>query len=309
MEAREYSATLRVPTEHLWEYVAVVRPSVEQALLYHLPVGPDPSHELLNNALRDAVFPGGKRWRPILTLLAAELVGGERCKVLSAAVAIEFLHTSSLIIDDLPCMDNAVERRHRPALHLSYGEALAVLAALTLMNASYGLIMEGTSNGTLARVVHREFVNSLGVCGLIGGQLLDLGANGVIESCNRSGPVRGLKTSPLIRLALKSGAIISSGSDKQVSVLARFGDLLGEAYQIGDDVIDTNEDRIHFRNAGLKRNLPMETTDPEVAQLIRTAKDLLVEEFGNMDAAIVLCELAEHVLQRERQNLNAQPRN
>lgn len=132
-----------------------VDPLVERALGRHLPVVPSDAHAVFNEALRYAVFPGGKRLRPVLTLLGAELVSGRREDVLQAAAAVGFLHNSSLVLDDLPCMDDATERRGRVALHGRYGEGVAVLVALALMNASYGLILSGEGiNPVLAVRAH-----------------------------------------------------------------------------------------------------------------------------------------------------------
>src|SRR5215218_5530123 len=105
----------------------------------HLPLSPLPAARRLNDALLYALFPGGKRLRPVLSLLASALVSVPRAEALNVACAVEFLHGSSLIIDDLPCMDDAGMRRNRRTLHLVFGEGTAMLAALALLNQSYAL--------------------------------------------------------------------------------------------------------------------------------------------------------------------------
>src|SRR5215813_12984430 len=127
-------------SENLLEYVARRRRSIEAALDGFLPLSSQSHARRLNEALRYAVFPGGKRWRPLLTLLGAELVEVSTGDAMPAACAMEFLHTSSIIFDDLPAMDDADLRRGVPALHRVYGEGVAVLAALALLNESYGLL-------------------------------------------------------------------------------------------------------------------------------------------------------------------------
>ena len=125
----------------LWGYVDVVRSEIDRALMNHLPLIPVDVGSSFNDALRYSLFPGGKRLRPVLTLLGAELIGGRGSEAMTAAVAVEYVHTSSLIFDDLPCMDNATQRRGLDALHRRYGEGLAVLVALALLNTSYGLVL------------------------------------------------------------------------------------------------------------------------------------------------------------------------
>ncbi|MEJ7710749.1 MAG: polyprenyl synthetase family protein [Pyrinomonadaceae bacterium] len=119
-----------------------------------------------NEALRYALFPGGKRLRPVLTLLGGELLGASRAQLMAAASAVEFVHTSSLIFDDLPCMDNARERRGQVALHARFGEGLSVLVALALMNASYGLMFEDhQQSSSIAMRAHSELVDCIGAGG------------------------------------------------------------------------------------------------------------------------------------------------
>src|SRR6201999_960594 len=116
-----------------------------------------------------------KRLRPILTILGAELVGGKAESVLPASVAVEFVHTSSLIFDDLPCMDNANKRRGKTSLHEKFGEGLAILVALGFLNASYGLVFVN-HHGLPERAMqaHAEIVECVGAAGMIGGQAVDL---------------------------------------------------------------------------------------------------------------------------------------
>jgi geranylgeranyl diphosphate synthase type II len=227
-------------SESLLAYVERRRPSIEVALDDFLPLSSQPHAGRLNEALRYAVFPGGKRWRPLLTLLGAELAGGAALDALPAACAMEFLHTSSIIFDDLPAMDDADFRRGVPALHRVYGEGLAALAALALLNGSYGLLVRAARDSgrrdAAARLI-AEATECVGGNGMIGGQAVDLG----LRDSDR-GPdalySRNLKTTALMRLTLLAGALAVGAEDGPLSTLGEFGVALGMAYQICDDLLD-----------------------------------------------------------------------
>jgi geranylgeranyl diphosphate synthase type II len=147
--------------------------------------------------------------------------------VVKAACAVELVHASSLIIDDLPCMDDADLRRGRPALHRVYGEEVALLAGIALLNQAYALFSENPE-------LIREAVECIGVDGMIGGQAIDLCA-GPSEA---SLAARDRKTSALMRLALTAGALAAGASRQDVAPLAAAGQQLGQAYQICDDLLD-----------------------------------------------------------------------
>lgn len=295
----------------LWKYVRAVRNDIEAALLRHLPVAPEQSGErgaLFNAALRYALFPGGKRLRPVLTLLGAEIVGGAREDVLAAAAAVEFVHTSSLIFDDLPCMDDATERRGKESLHRHYGEALAVLVALGLMNASYGLVFE---NERVEReksiAAHREIVACIGTSGMVTGQSFDLAANrNKAGGSNKDGfdfdAVRNLKTSALMRMALRVGAILSGANARQLDALSNFAELLGQAYQISDDVLDLTEDAALSRNERIAATSAVEHGADDarrrVASFITQAKNVLADEFGQNEPAQLLSQIADYIAAR-----------
>ena len=290
-------------TAKLSEYIAVVGPGIEQGLLEHLPLLPDNNYKVFNDALRYALFPGGKRLRPILTLLGAEIIGGHAQNVLTPAVAVEYIHNSSLIFDDLPCMDNATKRRGRSSLHIEYGEGPAVLVALALMNASYGLILGGTPL-SCAIQAHRELVEGVGARGMIAGQYLDLTASRVSAAASNDlealDKARSLKTSALICIALRIGAIFSGAAQGQLTTLLRFGSLLGDAFQIGDDIIDLKEDVGPFAQpATFAGNQRTKDARVHVASLIAQAKNMLVAEFGMTHATLLLCEIADYIAERE----------
>jgi geranylgeranyl diphosphate synthase type II len=201
--------------------------TIECALLALLPQCRPNQAGGLNDALRSAVFPGGKRLRPILTVLGARIFGVPGEPVMRAACAVEFVHTSSLIIDDLPCMDDADLRRGTPALHRVYGEDVALLAGIALLNQAYALFGQSPE-------LIREATECIGVAGMIGGQAIDLGA-GLEDAALAE---RDRKTSAMMRLAFTAGALAGGASRDAVAPLAAAGQLMGQAYQVCDDMLD-----------------------------------------------------------------------
>lgn len=200
------------------------RGAIEAALRDALPVSRLDGAARFNAAVEYAVFPGGRRLRPALAMLAAEVCGGKSANARRVACAVEFLHAASLVFDDMPCMDDAAVRRGGAAVHIAFGADLATLAALALMNQAYLLFsLESPRLVPLA-------VQEIGADGMIGGQAVDL--EGV--------PARSRleKTTALTRLTMAAGAIAARARAPEVRVLRSFGHALGEAYQILDDVAD-----------------------------------------------------------------------
>ncbi|HEX8473879.1 MAG TPA: polyprenyl synthetase family protein [Pyrinomonadaceae bacterium] len=285
----------------LRDYVDAVRPRIEDALAQHLPCAPAHLGGRFNEAIRYALFPGGKRLRPVLTLLGAELVGGASDAALRAATAVEYVHTSSLIFDDLPCMDDASERRGRLCLHRRYDEGLAVLVALALMNASYGLVFDDErTKPERAIAAHAELVACIGTDGMVTGQTIDLS-----DGASRDGfdAMRNLKTSALMRLSVRLGAILSGAHAQQLAALSRFAELLGEAYQISDDVIDLAEDAALAGSSARLSTLAFErgvrAARRRVASHVAQAKGVLVSEFGHQRPTRLLCEMADYITTRK----------
>ena len=301
------STQIAAANDLLWNYVAEARPALEAAFIRHLPSVPAAYGGRFNEALHYALFPGGKRLRPVLTLLGAELVGGRPADVLAAASAVEYVHTSSLIFDDLPCMDDAAERRGQSALHRRYGEGLSVLVALALLNTSYGLVFHAqeAQPGRAIRA-HQELVACIGTSGMVTGQTVDL-SSAVGEAVNHLAPdhhdaVRNLKTSALMRLSLLLGAILSGANDMQLTALARFAELVGEAYQISDDMLDLAEDAAlaaHTRAATFALEQGASGAQLSVASMITDAKAALDQAFGRTRPAQLLCAFADYIAARE----------
>ncbi len=150
------------------------RPSLEEALVHSLP-GPLDRAQSLSRAMEEALLSPGKRLRPLVVLAAGELVHARRPAALAVAVAVEYVHAASLVLDDLPSMDNASRRRGRPALHISHGVATAELAAVALLARAFELVARApeTAAATRARVAS-ELADAIGATGCCAGQAADL---------------------------------------------------------------------------------------------------------------------------------------
>ena len=199
---------------------------------------PEPVHQAMHYALTGA----GKRVRPVLTLAVADLCGARSEPVLDLACAVEMVHACSLVLDDLPQMDDAVLRRGRPTVHRAFGESVALLAALALLNRAYSLVAEAAHRLSLRRYTAEDLVHHLAAAigseGLIGGQALDLLSPpeemdlGVLEY------IHSHKTGALFMAAGELGAMAADARRRDLEVIARYAKNLGLAFQISDDLLD-----------------------------------------------------------------------
>lgn len=292
----------------LWHYVESKRPQIEKSLREFLPLAPAQIKTKFNDALEYALFPGGKRLRPVLTMLGAELVGGSADEVTPSAIAVEYVHTSSLIFDDLPCMDDARERRGKTSLHEKFGEGLAVLVGLGFLNASYGLVfVNHSAQPERAIRAHAELVECIGAAGMVGGQAVDLalaqGANVSDLSAQNyeSESVRNLKTSALMRLALRVGSILAGASNYQLNSLSNFAELLGDAYQLSDDLLDLEEDGEIFNQNQTTFALKQgrDAAQSKLKNTVEEAKEVLIDNFAPSEARDNLEQLTDYLAERK----------
>lgn len=214
---------------------------VEAGLDRHLPAA-TARPARLHTAMRYSLQAGGKRLRPVLVLTAAEAFGAREDSALPAAVAIECLHTYSLIHDDLPCMDNDDLRRGRPTAHKQFDEATALLAGDALLTHAFALLAENYT-GQLARDLVRELADAAGSRRLIGGQMEDL----LAEKKSDATPdelefIHLNKTAAMIEAALVMGGLIGRAEAAPLDALRRTGRHLGLAFQIIDDILDVTAD-------------------------------------------------------------------
>jgi geranylgeranyl diphosphate synthase type II len=205
--------------------------------------------ERLSEAMRHLVFPGGKRLRPVLALAAAEAVGGDPRSALPMAVAVELIHTYSLIHDDLPCMDDDDTRRGRPTVHVAFDEATGVLAGDALLAEAFGALCEDPMReGARPEEVERalsavaRLAKAAGAEGLVGGQVDDLafasGRDGAGTDRDRLASIHARKTAALFQASVVGGATLAGADGAQCAVLDDFGRDVGLAFQIADDLLD-----------------------------------------------------------------------
>jgi geranylgeranyl pyrophosphate synthase len=198
--------------------------------------------EAVHQAMHYALTGPGKRVRPVLTLAVAELFGQRAEPVLDVACAVEMVHACSLVLDDLPAMDDARLRRGRPTVHRAFGEAVALLAALGLLNRAYALVAEAAHGLSLKRYTGEDMVHHLaaaiGSDGLIGGQALDLLARPEELDLELLEYVHSHKTGALFMAAGELGAMAADARRRDLDLVSRFAKNLGLAFQISDDLLD-----------------------------------------------------------------------
>ena len=224
----------------LKEYLKDRCQMVDEALDRFLPSG-DELPASLHGSMRYSVFAGGKRVRPVLMLAACETVGGHLSWALPAACAMEMIHTYSLIHDDLPAMDDDDFRRGNPTNHKVFGEATAILAGDALLTEAFILLAraeEGAHPAARLRVIH-EIAHASGSRGMVGGQVVDMESEGKGEiDLATLSYIHTHKTGALIRASVRAGAILGGASAESLAALTRYGDAIGLAFQIADDILD-----------------------------------------------------------------------
>ncbi len=224
-------------------YLAERGPLVDRWLDDFLPPLDEPPTRL-HEAARHLLFPGGKRFRPVLAMAAAEAVGApSRCS-LPAAAAVELIHAYSLIHDDLPCMDDDDERRGLPTVHVKYGEAVAVLAGDALHAKAFEAVVAAMPEAGAERtaLVVRDLAVAVGSRGLAGGQVDDVAPDADVFDAVRIESVHERKTAALIAASVMSGARLAGASEQELVRLHSFGRNMGLAFQIADDRLDEDED-------------------------------------------------------------------
>ncbi|MBW1919207.1 MAG: polyprenyl synthetase family protein [Deltaproteobacteria bacterium] len=226
-------------------YLSEKQMMVDQALreIYPEPQGPA---EALIEAMRYSLFAGGKRLRPILCIAAAEAVGGKGPDVLPVACGLELIHTYSLIHDDLPVMDDDDLRRGKPTSHKVFGEAVAVLAGDGLLTEAFRIMSSPEAANrfepsTLLRVICL-IAEAAGYKGMVGGQTADIKLEGKDLEPALVEFIHTHKTGALIRASAASGAILGGGNEEQVKAITSYGESIGLAFQIADDVLDIEGD-------------------------------------------------------------------
>ncbi len=281
---------------------------VDKALGQYLPAAktrPATIHE----AMRYSLFAGGKRLRPILCLAGAEACGGNFEAALAPAAAVECIHTYSLIHDDLPCMDDDDLRRGMPTSHVKYGEGIAVLAGDALLTLAFEILakVKGTARYDIGAFISELAVAS-GSRHLIGGQVLDLEGEGsnVKLTATQLKYIHESKTAALLTASIRLGGMAANARPAQLEALTIYGQSLGLAFQIIDDILDVTQTSEKLGKSAGKDEAAAKSTYPalfgleksrkEAARLTKKAHDAL-KPFGGKGTK--LSELADYLLDRD----------
>ncbi len=291
----------------LHEYIAVQQKIIEAALDHWVPpesVNP----ETIHRAMRYSLFAGGKRIRPLLAIAAAETVSDAPAGVESAACALEMIHTYSLIHDDLPALDNDDLRRGRPTCHKVFGDAMAILAGDALLTLAFEVLSKLKNVNAERRIdLVRELATASGtVGGMIGGQVNDLEGEGKFPTAELLESIHRAKTGALLRASVRMGAIYAGADAEQLEALTKFGEHIGLAFQIVDDILDVEQSSEELGKTAGKDAAQHKITFPAVygieqsrrmAEEERLAAHLALNMFD--ERATRLRELADLVVQRK----------
>ncbi|MDX5594990.1 farnesyl diphosphate synthase [Pseudovibrio sp. SPO723] len=284
---------------------------MEQTLTNALALQPEPQEvarpSRLIEAMKYAALAGGKRLRPALMVEAAKMLGREDDGVLTAAAALECIHCYSLAHDDLPAMDDDDLRRGQPTTHIAFDEATAILAGDGLLTLAFDLIArrEVSESAEVRLVLSQELARASGVGGMAGGQMLDLESEHRDRTEAEIRLLQSMKTGALIRYACRAGALLTDAPQETVDTLTRFGEVIGFAFQLADDILDVVGDAevvgkatgkdAEMGKATLVGLLGENAARAKLADLIAEA-DALLAPFGERGKP--LSELAHFVASR-----------
>ena len=293
------------------------RVEVEQTLLDLLPPE-DGDPKGLAAAMRYSTLAGGKRIRPVLALLAAEVAGRgtvlpPRGELAEAASALELFHTYSLIHDDLPCMDDDSLRRGKPTCHVVFGEAVALLAGDTLQSLGFEVLATrpaGEAWASRRAAAVAMTARAIGLDGMAGGQALDLAATNAPAAADAPAVLRkihALKTGRLLKASVELGAILAGAPAAVLAAAGRYGESLGLLFQIADDILDVTQESATLGKTAGKDAEQNKLTYPNLFGLDGAKKELERALAATLDTARglegepgVLSALAEYVARRDR---------
>lgn len=282
---------------------------VDHALENYLDKYPGAAQTIFR-AMRYGIFPGGKRIRPILTLAAGGLFGAEQSVLLPFACAVEMIHAYSLIHDDMPALDDDDLRRGEPAAHKVFGEGMALLAGDGLLTEAFHLMTDAGAIGSVrpelaVQVIH-ELAKAAGAPGLVGGQALDLEAEEIDDvDLATVEMIHVRKTGALILASIRIGAQLGGASAGELAKISRYGEYLGLAFQIADDILDAQGDAVTHEPAESSHKERKKATYPSVVGIAMARQrlaELLQLSLVELDAfggrAEPLAAIAQHVVGR-----------
>ncbi|WP_302280332.1 polyprenyl synthetase family protein [Brachyspira pilosicoli] len=266
---------------------------------------------LENNFLDMLKYPldaGGKRLRPILTCLACELFNGDYKKAIIPAVSLELIHTYSLVHDDLPAMDNDDLRRGKPTTHVKYGEANAILVGDGLLTHSFEILSNANVNDKTLRKLLYEISYAAGVSGMVMGQFIDLYYEERDIDFEMLKILHSKKTGAMIRGAVRVGAIASEKENINLENITKYGEAIGLAFQIQDDILDVISD-----NETLGKTVGKDEKEGKLTYVkqfglegakekaIETSKEAIdyLNVYDDNEAKNILIELANYIVERK----------
>jgi geranylgeranyl diphosphate synthase type II len=266
----------------------------------------------LHKAMQHSLFAGGKRIRPILSIAAFEAAGGKGERILPFACALEMIHTYSLIHDDLPAIDNDDYRRGKPTCHKVFGEAIAILAGDGLLTEAFRLMTSqpakehASRDGALVLDLINEVAQAAGVLGMVGGQVVDIESEGKTVDLPTVQYIHTHKTGAMILASVRVGAKLGGANEANLKALTRYGESLGLAFQIADDILNvegkaalmgkkTGTD-LFKRKATYPSVLGIEESKTRSKELVEMAVDALKQLGPEADP---LREIARFIIARE----------
>jgi geranylgeranyl diphosphate synthase type II len=291
---------------NLRDYLGQQRRLVDGELDRLVPTETAPP-ETIHRAMRYSLFAGGKRIRPILCVEAAHAVSGAADGVVSAACSLELIHTYSLIHDDLPALDNDDYRRGKLTNHKVFGEAMAILAGDALLTLAFQVLAElPVAADRKARLMAELATASGTVGGMIGGQVADLEGEGQPPNAQLLETIHRAKTGALLRASLRLGAIHAGADEEQYAALSQYGEHIGLAFQIVDDLLDVEETSAELGKTAGKDAAQHKITFPAVYGL-EVSHRMAAEECERAHQALApfgeraarLHELADHIVHRK----------
>ncbi len=289
----------------LESYLACQQQRVDQALDQVLPPESE-NPSTIHRAMRYSVFAGGKRVRPLLAIAASDVIAPDAPGVEIAACSLELIHTYSLIHDDLPALDNDDLRRGRPTCHKVFGDAMAILAGDALLTLAFEVLSKVDASADRRIELVRELSTASGtVGGMIGGQVNDIEGEQRIPTAALLDSIHRAKTGALLRASVRIGAIYAGASEAQLESLTQFGEHIGLAFQIVDDVLDVEQSSEALGKTAGKDAAQQKITFPavygidmsrEMAEVERAAAHQALAMFG--ESAQRLREMADFIVDR-----------
>jgi len=290
----------------LQKYLGARQKLIDQALGRFLPRASE-KPATIHKAMRYSIFVGGKRLRPILCLAAAEACGGNVPQAMAPACAVECIHTYSLIHDDLPCMDDDDFRRGQPTNHKVFGEGVAVLAGDALLTIAFEILAQTRETARYRMpALMKELAVASGSHWLIGGQVADLEGEGRKISEDELKFIHRSKTAALLTAAIRLGAMSANAPEKKLAGLTLFGQSLGLAFQVIDDILDVTQTSEKLGKSAGKDVAAQKATYPAVFGLEKSRKEAQrltkqalasIKPFGEKGAMLKV--LADYLLERD----------